>query len=105
MNPDANDDDFDDFATAAGAALRRPAPDNGLAGVRSSLKRRRITQVAVAGGAAVIVFAAGALLLGTNQDNSQRLVPADDSVSTSPDTSTSTSAPTTTAVDSGQQRH
>jgi hypothetical protein len=98
MNPDANDDGFDDFATAAGAALRRPAPDNGLAAVRSSLKRRRITQVAVASGAAVIVFAAGALLLGTNQDNSQRLVPADDTVATSPDPSTSTSAPTTAVV-------
>jgi hypothetical protein len=98
MNPDANDDGFDDFATAAGAALRRPAPDNGLAAVRSSLKRRRITQVAVAGGAAVIVFAAGALLLGTNQDNSQRLVSVAETVSTSPDPSTSTTAPTTTAV-------
>ena len=86
MNPDASGDHFDDFATAAGAALRRPAPDNGLAGVRSSLRRRRISQVAGAGGAAVIVFAAGALLLATNQDDSQlRVVPADDIVPTSPD--------------------
>ena len=46
----------------------------------------------------MIVFAAGAVLLGTNQDSSQRLVPADDSVSTSPDTSTWTSTPTTTAA-------
>ena len=99
MNPDASGDHFDDFATAAGAALRRPAPDNGLAGVRSSLRRRRISQVAGAGGAAVIVFAAGALLLATNQDDSQlRVVPADDIVPTSPDPSSSTSAPTTTAV-------
>ena len=100
MNPDTNDDHFDEFATAAGAALRRPAPDNGVAGVRSTLKRRRITQVAVAGGAVVIMFAAGAFLLGTNQGDSQRLVPADPTVSSSPDpsTSTSTSAPTTAVV-------
>ena len=99
MNPDANGDDFDDFATAAGAALRRPAPDNGLAGVRSSLRRRRINRVAGAGGAAVIVFAAGALLLATKQDDSpRRLVPADDIVSTSPDPLSSTSASPTTAA-------
>ncbi|HSP27483.1 MAG TPA: hypothetical protein VLN74_02955 [Ilumatobacteraceae bacterium] len=99
MNPDANDDPFDDFATAAGAALRRPAPDNGLAGVRSSLRRRRISQIAGAGGAAMIVFAVGGLLLANNQDDSPgRLVPADDTVSTSPDSSPSTSAPETTAA-------
>jgi hypothetical protein len=98
MNPDTNADDFDLFAADAGAALRRPAPDNGLAGVRSSLRRRRISRVAGAGGAVVVVFAAGALLLADNTDDSQRLVPADDTVSTSPDLSTSTSAPATTAL-------
>ena len=96
MSPNTNDDDFDLFAAAAGAELRRPAPHDGLAGVRSSLRRRRISRVAGAGGAVVFVFGAGALLLANNTDDSQRLVPADDTVSTSPDPSTS--APATTAV-------
>ena len=102
-NTDRNDADFDDFASAAGAALRRPAPEGGLAGVRSSRQRRRVVQVVAATGAAAIVFVAGAFLLTTNQEDSPRLVTSDNPISTSPDSlspdsSTSTSTPTTSTV-------
>ncbi len=102
-NPEHNDAGFDDFANAAGAALRRPAPEGGLAGVRSSRQRRRVVQVVAATSAAAIVFVAGALLLTTNQEDSQRLITSDTSISTSPDSSspdssTSTSTPTTSTV-------
>jgi hypothetical protein len=73
-------DGFDDFAHAAGAALRQPAPDNGLARVRSARQRHRMARVAAASGAVAIVIVAGALLVNENQDDSQRLMPADRSL-------------------------
>lgn len=92
---DSGDAGFDDFASAAGAALREPAPDGGLAGVRSSRQRRRVSQIAVATGAVALVFVAGALVLRANQNDSQLLVASDTSVSTSPETLASTTAPAT----------
>lgn len=104
--PDRGDDGFDDFASAAGAALRRPAPDGGLAGVRQSRQRHRAVQIAAGTGAAVLLFVGGALVLGATQDDSQRLVTPDTTLSTTPDntpstnpdSSTSTSTTTTTTV-------
>ena len=100
---DSGDAGFDDFASAAGAALRQPAPDGGLAGVRSSRQRRRVTHVAAATGAVAIVFVAGALLLRANRDDSQLLVASESSVSTSTDPLASTNVPATSgaAVSSG----
>lgn len=89
------DEGFDDFAHAAGAALRRPAPDNGLAGIRSARQRRRVVRVTAGAGAVVIVLAAGAVLLSEHQDNSQRLTPADVTLPATTDFSTSTSTPPT----------
>ena len=102
-NADRSDAGFDDFAHAAGAALRRPAPEDGLAGVRSSRKRRRVVQVVAATGAAAIVVVAGALLVTTNQDDSRGRIASDNSISSGPESSTpgpstSTSTPTTSTL-------
>ena len=95
-NDDGGDDGFDDFAHAAGAALRQPAPDDGLARVRSARQRHRAARVAAATGAIAVVFVAGAALMTANQDDSQRLVPADVPPPAPTDFPTSTSTPTTT---------
>jgi hypothetical protein len=96
-NVDNSDASFDEFARAAGAALRRPAPHDGLTGVRASRQRRRVVQASVASGAAAIVLITGVLVLRTNQSDSDRLVTTDSTISTSPvpSTSTTTSASTT----------
>jgi len=99
-HPNRNDDGFDEFASSAGAALRQPAPDGGLSGVRSARQRHRVVQVAAATGAAAIVFVAGAFVIGANRDASQRLVTSDTTLSTTSEPTTSTSPPTSSvAVD------
>lgn len=67
---------FDDLALRAGAALRRPAPENGVAAILARHRRQRVTMIAAAGGAVVLV-AVGAILLGSNRNDDEPLQPVD----------------------------
>lgn len=72
----ADADEFDELARRAGAALRRPAPADGVRAIAERRRRDRRLKVAAAGVVAVAsVVAALALLAGG--PGSEELVPAD----------------------------
>jgi hypothetical protein len=102
--PSHDDEDFDDFASAAGAALRRPASEAELARVRSARQRRRVTQVVAVAGVSAAFVVGGALVLANGQDESQRLVPAETSILTAPPVSIESTqpSPTTTATEASE---
>lgn len=54
-----HNDDFDRMARAAGAALRRPAPEGALMRVRAVRKRRQVVRTTMVGLAAVAIVVAG----------------------------------------------
>ena len=65
----SGEDRVDEIARTAGAALRRPAPADGMARVRSSRRRRRVAG-AVAGASAVVVMVVGLfLVVGRGSDD------------------------------------
>ncbi|MGE5211119.1 MAG: hypothetical protein ACM3MM_07620 [Acidobacteriota bacterium] len=67
----------DELGHRAGAALRRPAPEQGLAGIRRRATTQRLMRggVAVAGIAALVV--AGMVVLGGGDDDLDRMVVTD----------------------------
>jgi hypothetical protein len=72
----ADGDEFDELARRAGAALRRPAPDDGVRAIAERRRRDRRLKVAAVGVVAVAsVVAALALLAGG--PGGEELVPAD----------------------------
>lgn len=95
--PDASDhtdntdadrhDQVDRLGRTAGAALRRPAPADGMRRLHTARRRQQLTRVAAAG-ATALVFAAGAFVL-TRPDDEQI---------TSATTPVTTEAPATTTV-------
>ena len=100
-----SEDRLDEIARRAGTALRRPAPEDGLANVRSSHRRRRTGRVA-AGGAAVALAAVGAfMVIDRGADDDGTVVTESTTVATttiSPTTTTTTTP--VPAVASGWQR-
>lgn len=92
----------DELGHRAGAALRRPAPEQGVAGIRRRATTQRLMRagVAVVGIAALVI--AGMVVLGGGDDDPDRMV-VTDTVPTVPETSPTTvpaptveAAPTTT---------
>ena len=88
------EDRVDEIARGAGAALRRPAPADGMARVRSSQHRRR-TARAVAGVSVVVVMVVGLfLVIGRGADDATVVTDSGpdtvspNTVTTSPDTVT-----------------
>jgi hypothetical protein len=85
--PAGGEDKVDEIATSAGAALRRPAPADGMARIRSSQRRRRATR-AVAGGSAVVIMVVGLfLIVGRGSDDATMVT------DTGPDTTSPGTAP------------
>jgi hypothetical protein len=62
---DVGDDtsDFDELAARAGAAVRRPAPEHGVAEVARRGQRHRVVTALTAGGTAIVLIAVGVALL------------------------------------------
>ena len=79
------EDRVDEIARGAGAALRRPAPPDGVARVRSSRRRRRTART-VAGGSAVAVIAVGLFLIVDRGSEDASLVTDSAPETVSPDT-------------------
>jgi hypothetical protein len=95
---DGDDDEaFDELARRAGAALRRPAPEDGMRAIAARQRRQQALKAAVVGGAAVAALI-GALVIVSNRDDSDS-VPAVDSSPTSVPAST-TPSPSSNPVDS-----
>ena len=89
-----NDDDdavFDELARRAGAALRRPAPEDGVSVIAHRQRRQQALKASVVGGVAVATLI-GALLVVSTRDDPDGLRPADSLPATLP--ATTTPAPT-----------
>src|SRR5262245_37714070 len=95
----ARDDDaaFDELARRAGAALRRPAPEDGVRVIAHRHRRRQVLKVSAVGGSAVVATLL-ALVVVSQRDDPDR-VTAGEAVRAG---SRSPSAGATVAVDSVQ---
>lgn len=87
--PELPDDSFEQAARKAGAALRRPAPVDGVARLQSARRRQRILRSSLAAGATAIAIVVGLVVVTR---------PSDDSVSPSGSSPTSSSVPATTST-------
>src|SRR6188472_3565870 len=89
----------DELARDAGAALRRPAPADGLANVRATRRRRQAGRT-VLGGSAVAVLAIGVFLVLDDDADDRGVVSVSVTATAAPTTAVlvpPTAAPTTTA--------
>jgi hypothetical protein len=65
----ADDDElFDDLARRAGAALRRPAPENGVRAIAQRRRHQQARKAAVAGGFAMAALIGALLVVSTRDD-------------------------------------
>jgi WD40 repeat protein len=71
----ASIDAFEQRARRAGAALRRPAPHDGIVALRSARRRQQLVRGALAGGAVIAVIAVAAVVL-SGRDPDRMLAPA-----------------------------
>lgn len=90
----AADRHIDAVARAAGSALRRPARDDGVAGVRRAGRRRQAARVGAAGAVLAAVTVVGVVAL-RGGDRRSTVVPATEDSSVSTDSA----APTTAGAD------
>jgi hypothetical protein len=86
---DQPDDDFEQIARKAGAALRRAAPSDGIERLRSARRRQQMVRTSIAVGASALVVVIGLVALRRPSDQSN-------APSGSPDTSTTAGSTTTT---------
>jgi hypothetical protein len=99
---DSDGDDeavFDDLARRAGAALRRPAPDDGVRVIAARQRRRQALRASVAGGVAVGTLI-GTLVIIANRDDPESLPPVDSSPVTVPATRPVTTTPASSTTPS-----
>ncbi|MDO8391500.1 MAG: hypothetical protein Q7V57_13550 [Actinomycetota bacterium] len=72
-----HDDDFDAMARAAGSALRRPAPEDGLTRVRTLRKRRQVVGTTMVGVAGLAILIAGVSLASRGSEPARPVGPVD----------------------------
>ncbi len=87
---------FDELARRAGAALRRPAPANGVRAIAAQQRRQQALKATAVGGVAVVALI-GALVVVWQRDRTDRLPPVDSVQATIP-TSSLPAPLTTTSV-------
>jgi PQQ-like domain len=97
------DDDavFDELARRAGAALRRPAPEDGVSVIAHRRRRQQALKATVVGGIAVASLI-GAVVVST-RDDPDSLRPVDSSPATLPATTTPSRTPTPTPTALGEE--
>lgn len=100
MKPDepsqpVDDGHFDEAARAAGAALRRQAPNDGLDRLRRA-RRHQLARRAMTAGTAVVVLAVGAVIATSNDRSSVAPEATSLAPTSTPVPNTSTTSPTTT---------
>lgn len=69
MDRHLTEDNFDEQAREAGAALRRPAPADGMTRIRRTRRRQQQTRLAAGGAAVVAIIALGAFVATRNDDD------------------------------------
>lgn len=84
---------IDEMARAAGGALRRPAPADGIARATSSKRTKQTTRLALAGTAVLALGVVGVVAFG-GDDDASRVGPADSTLpATVPDSTSATTVP------------
>ena len=96
IETDDPDDAFEQMARKAGAALRRPAPTDGIVRLRSARRRQQIVRTSLGVGASVIIVAIGLMVL--NRTSDQTIEPSDSPATT---TGVTEGATTTTTIPVG----
>jgi hypothetical protein len=91
-----SDDAYEQMARDAGAALRRPAPSDGVARLRSARRRQQVVRTAIAGGTTAIIVVVGLVVINRRSD--QTVTPGDTVAATSATTTSTTSQTTSTTV-------
>jgi hypothetical protein len=95
-----SDDAFERMARTAGAALRRPAPSDGVARLQSVRRRQQLVRTAIATGASAVVVIVGLIVL--NRPSEETIAPSDSTVtSTTLVPVTTTTTTTTTTIPAG----
>jgi hypothetical protein len=89
------DADFDELARRAGAALRRPAPEDGVRAIAARQRHQQALKATVIGGVAVVALV-GTLVVLAGRDDSDNVPPVDSSPTTLP--ATTTPSPTISAL-------
>ena len=84
----------DELGRRAGAALRRPAPEEGLAGIRQRATTQRLMRGGAAVAGIVVLVAAAMVVLGGGDDEPDRMI-VTNTAPTAPETSPMTSSPRT----------
>ncbi|MEP7203027.1 MAG: hypothetical protein ABI894_10480 [Ilumatobacteraceae bacterium] len=95
-NDQHNDDAFEQRARIAGAALRRPAPADGIARLQSIRRRQQIVRTSIAAGASAIIVIVGLVVL--NRPADRAIKPANSPVPSTTLVPSTSTAPTTTSV-------
>jgi hypothetical protein len=96
------DDAFERMARTAGAALRRPAPSDGVARLQSARRRQQLVRTAIASGASAVVVIVGLIVL--NRPSEETIAPSDSPLTSTtlvPATTTTSTTTTTTTVPEG----
>jgi len=75
--PSDDDAAFDELARRAGAALRRPAPEDGVRAIVARKRNRQALKVSTVGGAAVVATLLGVLVVVSQRDDPDRLSPVE----------------------------
>lgn len=95
-DPRHPDDDFDARARRAGEALRRPAPEGGLAAVHHARARRRATAIGLAGAGVLAIVGIVVLAMPDHDSGAPIGTELPTSVTVTPTSSTSTIPPSST---------
>ena len=96
IDADDPNDVFEQMARKAGAALRRPAPTDGVARLRSARRRQQLVRTALGVGASVIIVLVGLMVL--NRPSDQTIAPSDSPEATTALTTGATTPSTTTTT-------
>jgi hypothetical protein len=100
---DPRDDQFEQMARNAGAALRRPAPSDGVARVRSARRRQQVVRSSIAAGATAIVVVVGLIVLTRPSDQAIAPTESPDATNSATTTTPAPTTSTTTTVVAGPQ--
>lgn len=98
IDTDDPNDGFEQMARKAGAALRRPAPSDGVARLRSARRRQQIVRTSLAAGASAIVIVVGLVVLNRPSENTAPTDSPEASTTLAPATTTTSSATSSTTT-------
>ena len=99
IDPEDPNDVFEQMARNAGAALRRPAPSDGIARLQSARRRQRLVRTSIGVGASALFIVIGLIVL--NRPSEKTIAPSDSPEATTAVTAGATTTPSTSTIPAG----